>query len=172
MKTKIIAFFSYFLFFVLVVGNATAYSIHNLDFGNIENGKSYEKDLVISLSSKDIPGYFKIDKGGDLAPFLLVTPMEFELDRGQKQVVKISLVPENLEEGNYTGWIIARGQEPISNDGMIAYTVSLKSNIKVSIVANEEKKFSPTIFSIIPLIIVFFSYCIFDGRKKRGRKET
>ena len=167
---KTIVFFSFFLFFALIVGNATAYSIHNIDFGYVENGKSYEKDLVISITSKDTDGYYKIDKGGDLAPFLLVTPMEFRLDKGQKQVVKVSLITEDLVEGNYTGWIIVRGQEPISSNGMISYTISLKSNIKVSIVANEEKKFSWVLACLVTTLFLMLS--VIWWKQIKRREET
>ena len=176
MKMRTIFFILFLYFFILIVSNVAAYGIHNIDFGNIENGKSYEKNLVISLSSKDTDGYFKIDKGGDLAPYLLVIPTEFRLERGQNQVVKVSLVPENLEEGNYTGWIVAREQEPISNDGMIGYTVSLKSNIKASVVVNEEKEFgSVIIFLIIISLCMFVSgyvlYSILVGKKDKKERE-
>lgn len=166
MKTKFL--FLFLLFFMLFICNVIAYSIHNVDFGYIENGKSYERDLVIMLSPRDTNSYFKIDKGGDLAPFLLVTPMEFELDKGQKQVVKIGLVTEGLYEGEYTGWIIARGQEPIASNGMIGYTISLKTNIKATIMTNEEKKFNSLIFylmlSIIIVCVVFLVIKKFSGK--------
>lgn len=173
MKIKTIVFF---FLFILIITNATAYGIHNIDFGYVENGKSYGKDLVISLSPKDTDGYYKIDKGGDLAPYLLVTPTEFRLERSQKQVVKVSLVPENLERGNYTGWIVARGQEPISNGGMIGYTVSLKSNIKASVVVNERKEFGSVIISLIIISLCMFVsgyvlYSILVGKKDKKESE-
>lgn len=163
-KRKITLIFIFFLFFYLV-SNTTAFSIHNIDFGCVENEEIYERNLIISLSQKDIDNYFVLEKDGNLAPYITIEPNEFILQAGQIQIVKVKLLTTDISAGNYSGWIIARGQNTISEKGTIGYTISLKSNIKANIVESEKDK-KLNYIALFGVGIIFLVFVLWRKRKK------
>ena len=122
-------------------GTVSALGMLNLDFGAVEQGKAYIRTVTVVTSPQDFENQFVIEPSGELAPWLAVSPPEFELRPGDSQVLTVTLtVPESADLGEYTGTITAVGQQSAPAQGetgggaAVGYTVAGKSKVRATVI--------------------------------------
>lgn len=121
-------------------GTVSALGMLNLDFGAVEQGKAYTRTVTVVTSPQDFENQFVLELSGELAPWLAVSPQEFELRPGDSQVLTVTLtVPEGADLGEYTGAITAVGQRAAPAEGetgrgaAVGYTVAVKSKVRATV---------------------------------------
>ncbi|HID19444.1 MAG TPA: hypothetical protein EYP28_00665 [Methanophagales archaeon] len=122
-------------------GTASALGMLNLDFGNVEQGRTYTETVNVITSEMDFDNRFIIEKSGELAEWIDVSPMEFDLKAGDTQTLTVMLtVPEDAKLGEYTGAITVVGQRTAPAPGAtpdgaaVGYTVATKSNLHANVI--------------------------------------
>ena len=143
--------------FVIAIftGTASALGMLNLNFGNVEQGRTYTETVNVITSERDFDNNFVIEKSGELADWIDVSPTEFDLKAGDIQTLTVTLtVPEDAKLGEYTGIIKAAGQrtvptaeEPAGGAG-VGYKVAVKSNLRATVIKPGAIE-SVTILSVI-----------------------
>ena len=123
------------------IGTASALGMLNLDFGDVEQGMTYTEAVDIITSERDFDNYFVVEKSGELAEWIDVSPMDFDLEAGNTQTLTVTLtVPEDAKLSDYTGVIKAAGQrtvptaeEPAGGAG-VGYKVAVKSKLRATVI--------------------------------------
>jgi hypothetical protein len=125
----------------MLMGTVTALGMLNVNFGNVEQGKTYTETVNVITSTQDFDNHFVIEKSGELAAWIDVTPQEFDLRAGDTQPLAITLrIPEDATLGEYAGAITAVGKEPAPAPGeqeggaAVGYTVAVKSRLSATVV--------------------------------------
>jgi uncharacterized membrane protein len=129
--------------FVIAIftGTASGLGMLDLSFGDVEQGRAYTGSVDIITSEMDFDNNFVIEKSGELADWIDVSPTEFDLNAGDTQTLTVTLtVPEDAKLGEYTGAIKAVGQrtvptaeEPAGGAG-VGYKVAVKSRLRATVV--------------------------------------
>ena len=121
-------------------GTSSALGISNVNFGDVEQGKTYTQIALIVTSSAGFDNHFIMEKEGDLADWITISPMEFDLKAGDTKNITVTLtVPEDTKLGLYKGTITAAGQRaaPVSGSlggAAVGYRVATKSNAYATVV--------------------------------------
>jgi hypothetical protein len=123
------------------IGTASALGMLNLDFGDVEQGMTYTETVNVITSERDFDNYFVVEKSGELAEWIDVSPMDFDLEAGNTQTLTVTLtVPEDAKLSDYTGVIKAAGQrtvptaeEPAGGAG-VGYKVAVKSKLRATVI--------------------------------------
>jgi hypothetical protein len=125
----------------MLTGTVTALGMLNVNFGNVEQGKTYTETVNVITSTQDFDNHFVIEKSGELAAWIDVTPQEFDLRAGDTQPLAITLrIPEDATLGEYAGAITAAGKEPAPAPGeqeggaAVGYTIAVKSRLSATVV--------------------------------------
>ncbi len=125
----------------MLTGTVNALGMLNVNFGNVEQGKTYTETVNVITSTQDFDNHFVIEKSGELAAWIDVTPQEFDLRAGDTQPLAITLrIPEDATLGEYAGAITAVGKEPAPAPGeqeggaAVGYTVAVKSRLSATVV--------------------------------------
>jgi uncharacterized membrane protein len=129
--------------FVIAIftGTGSGLGMHDKNFGNVEQGRTYTGTVDIITSEMDFDNDFAIEKSGELADWIDVSPTEFDLKAGNTQTLTVTLtVPEDAKLGEYTGVIKAAGQrtvptaeEPTGGAG-VGYKVAVKSRLRATVI--------------------------------------
>ncbi|NQE44592.1 hypothetical protein C5S31_01045 [ANME-1 cluster archaeon GoMg2] len=129
--------------FVIAIftGTGSGLGMHDKNFGNVEQGRTYTGTVDIITSEMDFDNDFVIEKSGELADWIDVSPKEFDLKAGNTQTLTVTLtVPEDAKLGEYTGVIKAAGQrtvptaeEPTGGAG-VGYKVAVKSRLRATVI--------------------------------------
>ncbi|MCK4735772.1 MAG: hypothetical protein KAT65_25180 [Methanophagales archaeon] len=136
-----IALFVISIFIATLAGNASGLGMLDKNFGNVEQGRTYTETVDIITSEMDFDNNFVIEKSGELAEWIDVSPPEFDLKAGNTQTLTVTLtVPEDAKLGEYTGAIKAVGQrtvptaeEPAGGAG-VGYKVAVKSRLRANVI--------------------------------------
>lgn len=120
---------------------ASALGITNVNFGDVEQGKTYNQPALIVTSSAGFDNHFVMEKGGELADWITVSPMEFDLKAGDTKDITVTLtVPEDAKLGSYKGYIRAAGQYTAPAPGetpggaAVGYKVATRSDVYANVV--------------------------------------
>jgi len=122
-------------------GNACGLGMLDKNFGDVEQGRTYTETVKVITSELDFDNHFVIEKEGVLADWLVVSPMEFDLEAGESQILIVTLtVPEDAKLGEYTGAITAAGQKTAPAPGEteggtgVGYKVATKSRLRATVI--------------------------------------
>jgi len=129
------------MFIATFAGNASGLGITNVNFGDVEQGKTYNQPALIVTSSAGFDNYFIMEKGGELADWITISPMEFNLKAGDTKDITVTLtVPEDAKLGSYEGYIRAAGQYVAPAPGAtpggaaVGYKVATRSDVYANVV--------------------------------------
>ena len=141
LRKIVISIFVLAMFAGAFTGTASALGMLNLDFGNVEQGRTYTETVNVITSELDFDNHFVIEKSGALADWIDVSPMEFDLKAGDTQTLTVTLtIPGDAKLGEYTGAITAVGQETAPAPGAppggaaVGYKVATKSNLRATVI--------------------------------------
>lgn len=125
----------------VLIGNVSALGITDVVFRQVEQGKTYNQTAIVITSPAGFDNHFVMEKGGDLADWITVSPIEFDLKAGDTKNILVMLsVPEDAKLGEYTGTLRAVGQKtaPIGGDSAggtgVGYTIATESNMLARVV--------------------------------------
>lgn len=123
------------------IGAASALSLSNLNFWDVNPGENSIQNLTLINSPQDIDNHFVIETAGDMKDWITVTPREFDLAKGAGQTLTVSLVvPKDAPLGSTTGTITAIGGRTVpssanaSGGASVGYSVATKSKVSASVV--------------------------------------
>lgn len=137
--TKTIVFIQAVLAFVLISQSASALGISSASFPGAEQGRSYTQTVTLMNSQNDFDNHFVIGIDGEIKTWIKVSPVEFDLKKGEIKLINITLiVPEDSKLGEVTGTITAVGRKtvPSSSGGegaTVGYAVATKGNIYANV---------------------------------------
>ena len=122
-------------------GNASGLGMLDKNFGDVEQGRTYTETVKVITSELDFDNNFVIEKSGELADWIDVSPTEFDLKAGESQILTVTLtVPEDAKLGEYTGAITAAGQKTAPAPGEteggtgVGYKVATKSRLRATVI--------------------------------------
>ena len=122
-------------------GTSSALGISNVNFGDVEQGKTYNQPALIITSPAGFDNHFIMEKGGELAGWITISPMEFDLKAGDTKNITVTLtVPEDARLGSYTGYIKAAGQYTAPAPGEtpggagVGYRVATQSDVYATVI--------------------------------------
>jgi len=122
-------------------GTASALGMLNLDFRDVEQGRTYTEAVNIITSARDFDNHFVVEKSGELANWIDVSPQDFDLKAGDTQTLTVTLtIPEDAKLGEYTGAITAAGQSAAPAHGdteggaAVGYKVATKSKLRATVI--------------------------------------
>jgi len=124
-----------------LIGNVSALGMPNVDFGQVEQGRTYIQTATVVTSPGGFDNHFIMEKAGALTDWITVSPMEFDLKAGDTKDITVTLtVPEDVRLGEYNGTLKAVGQktapmagEPAGGAG-VGYTIATKSKLSASVI--------------------------------------
>jgi uncharacterized membrane protein len=128
------------LFASLFVSTVSGLGMANLNLGDVEQGKTYDITAVVFQSHLDFDNHFIMEKGGELADWISVSPLEFDLAKSESKDIRVILkVPEDAKLGEYHGTITAVGQKTVPSEGgeggtTIGFRVAAESKIYAKVV--------------------------------------
>ena len=106
------------LFVSLFVSTVSGLGMTSVNFGDVEQGKTYNTTAVVYQSHLDFGNHFIMEKGGALADWISVSPREFDLAKSESKEISVILkVPEDAKLGEYNGTITAVGQKTVPSEG-------------------------------------------------------
>ncbi|MCK4735361.1 MAG: hypothetical protein KAT65_23110 [Methanophagales archaeon] len=122
-------------------GNASGLGMLDKNFGDVEQGRTYTEAVNVITSEMDFDNNFVMEKSGELADWIDVSPTEFDLKAGESQILTVTLtVPEDAKLGEYTGAITAAGQKTAPAPGEteggtgVGYKVATKSRLRATVI--------------------------------------
>lgn len=122
-------------------GTGSALGISNVNFGDVEQGKTYNQPALIVTSPEGFDNHFIMEKGGELAGWITIFPVEFDLKAGDDKDITVTLtVPEDARLGSYKGYIKAAGQYTAPAPGAslggaaVGYRVATQSDVYANVV--------------------------------------
>jgi len=124
-----------------LIGNVNALGMPDVDFGQVEQGKTYIQTATVVTSPGGFDNYFIMEKAGTLADWITISTLEFDLKAGDTKDITVTLtVPEDAKLGEYTGTLTAVGQktapmagEPAGGTG-VGYTIATKSKLRAIVI--------------------------------------
>lgn len=141
LKDIVIALIVIAIFITLFTGTANALGISNVNFGDVEQGKTYNQIALIVTSPAGFDNHFIMEKSGELADWITITPLEFDLKAGDDKNVTVTLtVPEDARLGSYKGYIKAVGQYSVPAPGEtsggagVGYKIAAQSKIYATVI--------------------------------------
>ena len=136
-----ISLFVIAMFIATFAGTVSGLGMLDLDFGDVEQGRTYTETVNVITSELDFDNHFVVEKSGELAAWIDVSPTEFDLKAGDTQTLTVMLtVPEDAKLGEYTGAITAAGQKAAPAPGAspggaaVGYKVATKSNLRATVI--------------------------------------
>jgi len=141
-RKKVIISIICLLFISLFVSTVSGLGVANSNFGNVEQGKTYNITAVVFQSHLDFENHFVVEKAGELADWFSVSPLEFDLAKSESKDLLVTLkVPEDAKLGEYYGSITAVGQKMVPTEGdddgggaTIGFRVATESKIYANVV--------------------------------------
>lgn len=141
LKDIVIALIVIAIFITTFSGTASALGISNVNFGDVEQGKTYIQIAFIVTSPAGFDNHFIMEKSGELADWITISPLEFDLKAGDDKNVTVTLtVPEDARLGSYKGYIKAVGQSTAPAPGEtsggagVGYKIATQSKIYANVV--------------------------------------
>lgn len=138
-RTKI--FIYALLAFILLTGSASALGISSANFGDVEQGKTYNQTVTLVNSPNDFDNHFVVALDGAIKSWIKVSPAEFDLAKGNVKQITLSLeVPKDAGLGELTGTVTAEGKKTVPGTGGVSgganvgYAVATKGNIYANVV--------------------------------------
>ena len=124
-----------------LIGNVSALGMPDVDFGQVEQGKTYIQTVIVVTSPGGFDNHFIMEKAGALAEWITISTLEFDLKAGDTKDITVTLtVPEDARLGEYTGTLTAVGQktapmagEPAGGTG-VGYTIATKSKLRATVI--------------------------------------
>jgi len=154
LKNIVIALIVITISITTFTGTASALGILNVNFGDIEQGKTYNQIAFIVTSPTGFDNHFIMEKSGELADLITISPLEFDLKAGDDKNVTVTLtVPEDARLGSYMGYIKAVGQYSVPAPGEtsggagVGYKIAAQSKIYANVVKPGAVE-AVTIFSV------------------------
>lgn len=126
--------------FILMAESAFALGISSANFGDVEQGKTYNQTVTLVNSPNDFDNHFVVTVDGAIKGWTKITPVEFDLAKGNIQQIILTLeVPKDAGLGELTGTVTAEGKKtvPSSTGGggaNVGYAVATKGNIYASVI--------------------------------------
>lgn len=139
MKKFLILVYAVLTFFFMVSG-ASALGISSANFEDVEQGKTYTRNITLLNSQNDFDNHFEVTVNGAITNWIKFTPIEFDIPKGKTQQIMLTLeVPKDAVLGEFRGTITAEGKMtvPSSNAGSganVGYAVATKGNIYANVV--------------------------------------
>ena len=127
------------LFVPFFVSTVSGLGMGDLNFGDVEQGKTYNIIAVVFQSHLDFDNHFIMEKGGELADWISVSPLEFDLAKSESKEIMVTLkVPADAKLGEYNGTITAVGQKTVPSEGgeggtTIGFRVATESKISAKV---------------------------------------
>ncbi len=138
---KMIQVFILLMFFIVLNSTATALGISNANFGDVEQGKSYNITITLVNSQNDFDNHFIVEISGALKNWISISPSEFDLAKGNSKQINLTLkVPSDTVLGQSTGTVTATGKKTAPSGGAdsgganVGYAVATKGNIYANVV--------------------------------------
>ena len=128
------------LFVSFFVSTVSGLGMANLNFGDVEQGKTYNNTVVVFQSHLDFDNHFVMEKGGVLADWISISPLEFDLGKSESKDIRVVLkVPKDAKLGEYDGTITAVGQKTVPTEGgeggtTIGFRVATESKIYANVI--------------------------------------
>ena len=125
---------------VLITQSVSALGIGSTSFADVEQGRTYSQTVTLINSPNDFDNHFVIEIEGAIKPWIKVSPVEFDLKKGEIKEINITLiVPEGSNLGEVTGTITAVGKKTVPSSGgsegaNVGYAVATKGNIYANVV--------------------------------------
>ena len=141
LKDIVIALIVIAIFITTFSGTASALGISNVNFGDVEQGKTYNQIAFIVTSPACFDNHFIMEKSGELADLITISPLEFDLKAGDDKNVTVTLtVPVDARLGTYKGYIKAVGQStaPVlgetSGGAGVGYKIATQSKVYATVI--------------------------------------
>ncbi|MCZ7358372.1 MAG: hypothetical protein O8C66_01520 [Candidatus Methanoperedens sp.] len=128
------------LFFILMINSASALGISSANFGDVEQGKTYNQTVTLENSQYDFDNHFVVTIDGNIKGWTKVTPVEFDLAKGNVMQITLDLeVPQDAGLGELTGTVTAEGKKTVPTSGggggaNVGYAVATKGNIYANVI--------------------------------------
>lgn len=138
LKTKL--FVCILLALIFITGSASALGISSANFGDVEQGKTYNQTVTLLNSPNDFDNHFVIEIDGAIKGWIKSSPSEFDLAKGNVKQITLSLeVPKDVSLGEITGTVTAVGKKTVPSSGggegaTVGYAVATKGNIYANVV--------------------------------------
>jgi hypothetical protein len=139
LKTKL--FVCILLALIFITGSASALGISSANFGDVEQGKTYNQTVTLVNSQNDFDNHFVVTIDGNIKGWTKVTPAEFDLAKGNVMQITLSLeVPQDVGLGELTGTVTAEGKKTVPTTGgagggaNVGYAVATKGNIYANVI--------------------------------------
>jgi hypothetical protein len=124
-----------------LVGVVQSLALSNVNFGDVEQGVTYTQTIILTNSPQDIDNHFVVEVGGMVKDWITVSPSEFDLPKGSRQPLTVTLaVPNDASLGEKTATITAVGKKTVPSAGgtpegaTVGYAVATKSNLVANVV--------------------------------------
>ncbi len=137
-KTKLFVCILLAIFFT--TGSASALGISSANFEDVEQGKTYTRNVTLLNSQNDFDNHFVVTVNGAIKDWIKFTPVEFDIAKGKTQQINLTLeVPKDAVLGGLRGTITAEGKKtvPSSDAGggaNVGYAVATKGNIYANVI--------------------------------------
>jgi len=124
-----------------MIGSASALGISSANFGDVEQGKTYNQTLTLVNSPNDFDNHFVVTVDGAIKDWIKVAPAEFDLAKGNIKQITLSLeVPKEAGLGEIRGTVTAEGKKTVPSGGgagggaNVGYAVATKGNVYANVV--------------------------------------
>ncbi len=138
---KMIKIIYVLLALVLLAGGASALGISSANFGDVEQGRTYNQTVTLVNSQNDFDNHFVVEVDGAIKGWIKVSPAEFDLAKGNIKQITLSLeVPKDANLGEMKGTVTAVGKKSVpatggaSGGANVGYAVATKGNIYANVV--------------------------------------
>ncbi len=160
----------YLVICMIIIPNASAISISNIDFGEVEAGKTYSKRFALTEKRYDnVTFLLKIED--KYKEWFEIYPNKTTLKKNVPYYIEIKLdVSENAFPIEYSPKLSIESKEPIIKN--LEYKIKLEQNIKLKIkdkTAINQKTYDIAkylFFIIVSLLIIFLGYEKYHEHKK------
>lgn len=119
----------------------SALGISGASFIDVDQGRTYTQTVLLVNSQYDFDNHFVVDIKGDIKNWVEVSPSEFDLKKGEKKEINLTLeIPPDAPLGEITGTITATGSmtAPTSSgtgeQASVGYAIATKSVIYANVV--------------------------------------
>lgn len=126
---------------LLLVGGANALGISSANFGDVEQGKTYNQTVTLVNSPNDFDNHFVVTVDGVIKDWIKVSLAEFDLAKGNVKQITLTLeVPKDAGLGELKGTVTAEGKKTVPSSGgdgggaNVGYAVATKGNIYANVV--------------------------------------
>ncbi|VVB84817.1 Uncharacterised protein [uncultured archaeon] len=126
---------------VFTTSDASALGISSANFGDVEQGRTYNQTVTLVNSQNDFDNHFVVEVDGAIKGWIKVSPAEFDLAKGNIKQITLSLeIPKDASLGELKGTVTAIGKKSVPTAGgasggaNVGYAVATKGNIYANVV--------------------------------------